>query len=65
MNRAKPLPFTRYIWCDACNTFEAHNESEAHQNALMSDCPRCGSNDICSRPPEVHEKRLLKLSTVA
>ena len=61
----KPMLFTRYIWCDACNTFEAHTMSLAHDKALNGTCPRCGSRDLRSCPPAHHEKALAKLAGAA
>lgn len=60
----KPLLFPRYVWCHACNTFEAHTMSRAHDSALQGTCPRCGSNDLSSAPPAHHDKRLAKLNRV-
>jgi len=61
MTADKPLLFPRYVWCDNCDTFEAHTMSRAHDAALNGPCPYCGSRDKVSAPPAHHAKRVAKL----
>lgn len=55
------LPFPRYIWCETCNRFETFTRRKAHSDALQGICPDCGGDDLVSRPPENHEKKLKKV----